>query len=69
MADLLQFNGLTVHGIPVEQVLETAKDAKLANVLVIGTDSDGELYVAADHGRVPEHVYMIEFAKKYLLEL
>lgn len=69
MADILQFNGTTLHDLPVVQVLDAAKGKDLTSVLVIGLDQDGELYIASDNGRVAESVYLLERAKKYLLDL
>jgi hypothetical protein len=69
MADILQFNGLTLHDLPVVQVLDAAKGKDLTTVLVIGTDNEGELYVASDNGRVAESVYLLQRANAYLLDL
>lgn len=69
MGELIELGGITTLDIPVDRVLENAK-GKISDdgVVLIGFDNDGELYFAssiADGGSV---IWLLEMAKKCLLE-
>lgn len=66
-ADILQFTGETLHDIPADQVLTEAV-GKLDKVIIIGFKEDGELYMAASCGKVPEAIYLLELCKMHLME-
>ena len=54
--------------IPVERVLDAAKDAGIEMVLVLGRTKEGELYMAASTGDAPEILWLIECAKVHILD-
>jgi hypothetical protein len=54
--------------LPVERVLTFAQDAKLANAVVIGWDADGEFYLASTYAAGPEVLWLLELARKRLME-
>ncbi len=65
---VLHFTGITRLDIPVPRILKAARQAKLTDAVVIGFDRDGEFYFAsskADGGAV---LWLMELAKKKLLE-
>ena len=60
---------ITTLDIPSERVLNSASKRGMDDVVVIGYDNDGEFYFAsnkADRGTV---IWLLELAKKKLLEL
>lgn len=48
----------------IDDLLEAAKGANLSDVVIIGTDDDGELYVASSHGRA-EAMMLLAFAQHW----
>ena len=56
----------TTLPVPVERVLDGARDC--TEVLVIGWDKDGKLFLAASHGDLGDHLILLERAKAVLLE-
>lgn len=59
--NIITFNGETRHDLPPDQILETAKGA-LQECVVIGTDHEGEIYVAGSSGKAAEVVYLLNVA-------
>lgn len=45
--------------IPIDQVLDGAKDKNLKEVVVIGIDQDGESYLAASEGKLSNIYYLL----------
>lgn len=64
---VVPIGGLTTLPIPVENVLDNAP-RDLTGVLVIGEQEDGELYVASSTSDKPYCVWLLEKAKKSLLD-
>ena len=58
---------ITTLDIPVDTVLEEAKE-KMESVLLIGFDKEGELYFASTMADGGEALWLIEMAKKRLME-
>lgn len=68
-SNVIPLGGVTRLDIPTDQVLENAKGDCTDGVVVLGFDDDGELYFSssiADGGTV---VWLLELAKKALLEV
>lgn len=68
MSNVIQLGCITRLDLPVDRVLESAKD-QLQSVVLIGYDNDGQLYFAstiADGGTV---MWLLEMCKKKLLEV
>lgn len=66
MAKIIPLNMVTRLDLPVDRVLESAKD-KMENVVIMGWTEDGELYFAstfADGGTV---MWLLEKCKEALL--
>lgn len=68
MGKVIPLGNITTLDIPVDTVLEQAKE-NMASVLLIGFDNDGELYFASTMADGGEVMWLIEMAKKRLLEV
>ena len=69
MGDVIEANMITKLNIPAERVLRKAQEEKLSEVVVIGWDEDGEAYFASSVADGGEVLWMLELAKKRLLEV
>ena len=65
MAQIIPFSGWTKLPIPVETVLDAAKNC--AAVLVLGWDEAGEFYAAASMAERGELLWLVELFKHKLL--
>jgi hypothetical protein len=52
--------------IPVDHVLDAVKARKLVDVLVMGWDEDGKLYVASSSGRLEDIKDLLRAAEAFL---
>lgn len=52
--------------LPAERILNAAQQAELQDVVVIGYDADGELYVRASNAAGPEVLWLLERARRKL---
>lgn len=69
MADnVIPFGGITRLDLPVDAVLDSAKESVAGGVVVIGYDKEGELYFAASMADGGDVIWLLEKAKKALLE-
>ena len=66
--DLIIVPGATCPDIPVDKVLQTAI-GKLNEVVVIGTYKDGREYFASSIADGPNVNWMLDRAKKALIEI
>ena len=66
-ADIIEGHFNTTLPVPAEKVLKGAIEAKLSNVLVIGTTESGELYLAGSISEAPEILWLLENAKNFIL--
>ncbi|MCP4410063.1 MAG: hypothetical protein GY807_20430 [Gammaproteobacteria bacterium] len=69
MSNVIPLGGITKLDLPTDRVLEQAKDHCSGGVVVMGFDDDGGLYFAssiADGGSV---IWLLELAKKRLMEI
>ena len=64
--NVVDFTGVTTASVPVDQVLDAAKESVTAAV-VVGVDADGELYVASSLPRINGAIVLLERAKLQLL--
>ena len=67
--NVIQLTQATSQHIPVERVLDAAKERLNETCLVLGWDEDDLLYVASSTSNAPELLWMIEKAKQALLEI
>lgn len=67
MGDVVILPCETTLPLPPERVLEVAIKAELEEVLVVGKDKDGKLYVACSGARYAEVILLLERAKLFCL--
>lgn len=65
---ILHWDGITTLELPVERILETALDSDLDQVIVIGVEQDGEFYLSSSKTDCDKLLWLIEVAKKRLME-
>lgn len=68
MSEVTYLHKLTTMGVPPSRVAQGALDADLKQVVVIGEEEDGSLYLASSSGNNAENLWLIEVAKKFILE-
>lgn len=66
-AKIITFDGITRLDIPVDRVLDAAKD-QLEGVVIIGFKADGEFYAASTYADGGTVIWLLESCKKMLLE-
>lgn len=69
MGEVVDLSVVTKLDIPPEKILRKAIEKCLTTVLVIGWDAEGELYFAASSPDGGDALWLIEKAKKRLLEI
>lgn len=67
MGDVVLLNVVTRLDIPVERVLDGATNAELEEVVVIGYDKEGEFYFSSNKANGGSVLWLLEQAKKELL--
>ncbi len=67
-AEVLDFTGITKHKLDPDRVLRQAL-GKLGTAIVIGYDTDGDLFFASSDPDGPECLWLLEKTKKVLLEI
>lgn len=69
MGELVYLNNLTKLDIPVERVINDEVAKGLEHAIVIGYDKDGDFYFAGTYAAGPETLWLLELAKKKLLDI
>lgn len=69
MADIIELDMVTSLDIPPSRVLRGAREAKLTNLVVVGFDKDGDFYFAANKADGANTLWLLELAKKKILEI
>jgi len=69
MATVIPIGCVTRLDLPVERVLEAAKDKGLAGVVILGYREDGEQYFASTYADGGTVMWLLEMCKKQLLEV
>jgi len=67
MSNVIPLGGITKLDLPVDRVLESAKE-QLEGVILIGYDKEGEEYFASTYADGGDVLWLIERLKKRLLE-
>lgn len=67
MADVVNFTGITTLSLTAERVLQSAMDAALSEVIVIGVTEDGDEYFASSNADGGFVVWHMERAKHKLM--
>lgn len=68
MTNVVRFTGITNLDMPADHVLESAL-GKLDGVVVLGYDKAGQEYFAASYADGGDMLWLLERAKKALLEV
>jgi hypothetical protein len=68
MGEVIEFNGITTLPLPPSKVLEKAGEEDLEQVLVLGWDKDGGLYIATSDPSLPSVFYLLKCVDHYLME-
>ena len=68
MGDVVVGSFQTRLDIPVERIIQGAMVHPLQSLVVIGETEDGELYFASSLGKFSATLWLIELAKKTLME-
>jgi hypothetical protein len=68
MTNVIEPSFITKLDIPTERILRKAQDANLGTVVVVGWDEGGEFYFASSVADGGETLWLLEMAKKKLLE-
>lgn len=66
MGDVVLLDTVTLLDIPADRIIEGAKDLK--DVVIVGWDADGEFYFASNLADGGDVLWLLEKAKKDLLE-
>jgi hypothetical protein len=66
--NVIPFTGPFYGHIDPERVLEGAKEARLLEVIVVGEEEDGSLYIAFSSGVLEDSIAMLERAKYKLIK-
>jgi hypothetical protein len=53
---------------PVD-ILKNPNIPKLLDIVVIGTEANGDSFVSSSYGKIADVIYLLERAKRHLLEL
>ena len=69
MGEVIEPSFITKLDIPTERVLRKAQDEGLGTVIVVGWDEGGELYFASSAADGGDTLWLLEMAKKKLLEV
>lgn len=67
MSNIVDFNGLTTLNMQADRVLESAT-GNLEDAIVIGYNKDGEFYFASSVADGGDILWLLESAKKRLLD-
>jgi len=67
--NVVDFTGYTDGDVPVEKVLDGAKEGVVGDVVVIGDGVDDMLYFATSSGNAPRILWLLEQAKLRLMEM
>jgi hypothetical protein len=68
MTNVVRFTGITKLDMPADHVLESAL-GKLEGVVILGYDKDGQEYFASSYTDGGDMLWLLERAKKALLEV
>jgi hypothetical protein len=67
--NVIELDNVTKLDLPPERILNKALEADLASAVVIGWDQDGDFFFAGSIASGPETLWLLELAKKHLLEV
>jgi hypothetical protein len=68
-SNLRLFPGITVKDHEPNVMLDLAKEGALQSVVILGHDNDGEFFFSSNKADGGEVLWLLEMAKKQLLEI
>lgn len=69
MGDVVDLRVVSYLDLPSERIIKWAGEADLDHAVVLGWKKDGGFYFASSYAAAPEVLYLLEWAKKQLLEV
>lgn len=69
VSNVITLGNITSLDLPTDRVLEECKGDCTAGVVVLGFDDDGQLYFKSSIADGGEVIWLLEMAKKHLLEV
>ena len=69
MGEVIDLNITTLVDLPVDDVLDGAREAGLCNVFVVGEDMNGNLYIAATSSDNGFNGWMLDHAKAHVMRM
>lgn len=69
MGDVIVLDTPTLLDLPIDRVLESAKGVVTGEVVVLGWADEDQLYFASSIADKSAVLYLLEIAKKQLLEM
>jgi hypothetical protein len=69
MGEVVDLNVVTKLDLPPEKVLNKAADVKFLDVVILGFDEEGDFYFAASSADGGDVLWLLEMAKKQLMEV
>ena len=69
MGDVIELDVITRLDVPVSRVIETASSSNLESVFIAGYDEGGNYFSASSLASGAEAVWLLEMAKKRLLDI
>lgn len=69
MSNVIPLGNITQLDLPTDRVLEESKGHCSEGVVVLGFDDDGEMYFASSVADGGEVLWLMELARKALLEV
>lgn len=66
--NIVLFNGITKLDLPADRVLGAALRENLTGAVIVGYDKDGEFYFSSSIADGGDVLWLMELAKKRLLE-
>ncbi len=67
-AEIVELDVQTRLPVPSDKLLRKALEANVSNVVIIGYDPDGDLYFSASDAECGSILWLIEMAKKTLID-
>jgi hypothetical protein len=69
MGEVIELNIPTLVDIPVETILDGAREADLQTLFLVGELPDGQLYIAGSSSDAALNGWMLDQAKRMLLRM
>ena len=69
MSDVIDLPVITTLDIPPEKILNSAIKAEITTAVVVGWDKNGELYFTSSVSDGGEVLWLLEIAKKALMDI